>query len=100
MTMPTMTVSTHNGTQVGKTQRLRLLFVSMIYGIPSVPSGGVDLPTLKELMGHSQISITMRYVHPTPQHKVEAVNKLQRYNAEQLIAIYEPKGQSPQKVPT
>jgi integrase len=60
---------------------------------------GVDLPTLKELMGHSQISITMRYVHPTPEHKVEAVNKLQRYNAAQLIAAYEPQGQSPQNSP-
>jgi integrase len=28
---------------------------------------GVDLATLKELMGHSNISITMRYVHPTPE---------------------------------
>jgi len=67
----------------------------------------VDLPTLKELMGHSQISITMRYVHPTPEHKIEAVNKLQRYNAEQLIAAFErraeqrdePRGESPQKSP-
>ena len=30
---------------------------------------GVDLPTLKELMGHSEISTTMRYIHPTPEHK-------------------------------
>jgi integrase len=45
---------------------------------------GVDLATLKELMGHSQISITMRYVHPTPEHKIEAMHKLQRYNAKAL----------------
>ena len=30
---------------------------------------GVDLPTLKEMMGHSTITTTMRYVHPTPEHK-------------------------------
>ncbi len=41
---------------------------------------GVDLPTLKELMGHSSITLTMRYVHPTPEHKVEALNKLQKFN--------------------
>jgi integrase len=28
-----------------------------------------DLPTLKELMGHSEISTTLRYIHPTPQRK-------------------------------
>jgi len=40
-------------------------------------------------MGHAQVAITMRYVHPTPEHKVEAVNKLQRYSAAQVIAVYE-----------
>jgi integrase len=42
---------------------------------------GVDLPTLKELMGHSSITLTMRYVHPTPAHKVEALNKLRDFNS-------------------
>ena len=37
---------------------------------------GVSLPTLKELMGHSSITLTMRYVHPTPAHKKEAIEKL------------------------
>jgi integrase len=41
---------------------------------------GVDLPTLKELMGHSSITLTMRYVHPTPAHKVEAMQKLRIFN--------------------
>jgi integrase len=58
---------------------------------------GVDLPTVKELMGHSTITITMRYVHPTPEHKREATNKLERFNAAQTIAAFE-KG-SPQKSP-
>src|SRR5438105_4922818 len=58
----------------------------------------VDLPTLKELMGHSTITMTMRYVHPTPEHKLEAVRKLEQFNAEQLFALYEQKG-SPQKSP-
>jgi len=41
---------------------------------------GVDLPTLKEIMGHSSITLRMRYVHPTPEHKKEAFQKLQRFN--------------------
>ncbi len=60
---------------------------------------GVDLPTLKELMGHSDISTTMRYVHPTPKHKQEAVAKLERYNQDQMFALYEPSLGSPQKSP-
>jgi integrase len=60
---------------------------------------GVDLPTLKELMGHSDISTTMRYVHPTPEHKKEAVRKLEQFNAEQVIALYEKQSGSPQKSP-
>ena len=43
---------------------------------------GVDLATLKELMGHSNISTTMRYVHPTPEHKRMAIQKLEEFNAE------------------
>ncbi len=34
---------------------------------------GIDLPTLKELAGHSQIQMTMRYVHPTREHKRRVV---------------------------
>jgi integrase len=60
---------------------------------------GVDLATLKELMGHSHISITMRYVHPTPQHKREAVEKLERFNVEQRFAAHEERSGSPQKSP-
>ncbi len=44
---------------------------------------GVDLPTLKELMGHESISTTMQYVHPTPEHKLRAVLRLETYNAEE-----------------
>lgn len=42
---------------------------------------GVDLPTLKELMGHSTIAMTMKYIHPTPEHKIEAVRKYTSHNS-------------------
>ena len=60
---------------------------------------GVDLATLKELMGHSNISTTMRYVHPTPEHKLEAVRKLEKFNAEQMIADVRKAGWGPHKSP-
>jgi len=60
---------------------------------------GVDLPTLKELMGHSTITTTMRYVHPTPEHKRAAVDKLERFNVEQVFKVYENRQGYPQKSP-
>jgi integrase len=37
---------------------------------------GVDIVTVQELMGHKDISMTRRYSHPTPDHKKQAVEKL------------------------
>ena len=60
---------------------------------------GVDLATLKELLGHSNISITMRYVHPTPEHKRAAVDKLERFNVEQVFETFVSRAESPQIPP-
>lgn len=37
---------------------------------------GVDLVTVKELLGHSSIATTMIYSHPSPEHKKRAVEVL------------------------
>ncbi|MCP4703441.1 MAG: site-specific integrase [candidate division Zixibacteria bacterium] len=37
---------------------------------------GVDLPTVKRLMGHTDIQTTMIYAHLAPEHLSDAVNKL------------------------
>jgi len=37
---------------------------------------GVDLPTVKQLMGHSDIQTTMIYAHLAPDHLADAVEKL------------------------
>lgn len=37
---------------------------------------GVDLVTVKELLGHKSISMTMRYSHPSPEHKRRAIQQL------------------------
>jgi len=37
---------------------------------------GVDLPTVKKLMGHSDIQTTMIYAHLAPDHLEKAVDKL------------------------
>jgi integrase len=37
---------------------------------------GADIKTIQELMGHKDIKMTMRYSHPTPEHKKRAVKML------------------------
>jgi len=78
--------------------RFRLYDLRHTFGSRSAMAG-VDLATLKELMGHSNISITMRYVHPTPEHKQEALRKLERFQVEHVFAMHE-KRRGPAKVRT
>jgi integrase len=51
---------------------------------------GVDLATVKELLGHKDISMTMRYAHLSSDHKHAAVKKL-----EKVPAIFTTPPQSP-----
>ena len=39
---------------------------------------GVDLTTVKELMGHKTIAMTLRYAHLSPAHRLDAVQRLSR----------------------
>lgn len=37
---------------------------------------GTDIVTVKELLGHSTVLVTMRYLHPNLESKVQAAAKL------------------------
>ena len=40
--------------------------------------GAVDLNTIRELLGHSDYAMTLRYAHLAPEHRREAVEVLDR----------------------
>ena len=53
---------------------------------------GVDIATIKELMGHKDISTTMRYLHPSPQHKKDAVERLTYSPMDTYLDTYDDTG--------
>jgi integrase len=48
---------------------------------------GVDLPTVQALMGHKNVTMTMRYTHLSANHKQQAVAMLEHF-AEKVPAIF------------
>jgi integrase len=48
---------------------------------------GVDLPTVKELLGHKSIAMTLRYTHLSTDHKQRAVRALEQFG-EKVPAIF------------
>ena len=46
---------------------------------------GVDLITVKELLGHKTINMTLRYAHLSPDHKRHAINCLRFFDGHNLV---------------
>ena len=48
-------------------------------------AAGVDLPTLSAMLGHTSITMTMRYVHPAAEQKKLAAASLESFRINGLI---------------
>jgi len=52
-------------------------------------AGGVDLPTLSAMLGHTSITMTMRYVHPAEEQKKIAAGKLEAFRIAGIVKAVE-----------
>ena len=98
---PLPTVQKAHETAVGRAKispRFRLFDLRHTFGTRAAMAG-IDLATLKKLMGHSHISVTMKYVHCTPEHKREAVDKLERFNVDNCSQRMKSSEQGPHSKP-
>ncbi|MGH9787608.1 MAG: tyrosine-type recombinase/integrase, partial [Candidatus Acidiferrales bacterium] len=50
-------------------------------------AAGVDIVTVKELMGHRDISMTMRYAHSAPERSLDAVRRLEHYKSITICGV-------------
>ena len=48
---------------------------------------GADAFTIMKLMGHSTVTVSQRYVHPTPEAMENAVSRMEAWNAARLHKV-------------
>jgi integrase len=66
--------------KVSKVAKFRLYDLRHTWATRAAESG-IDLVTLAALLGHSKIQMVLRYAHPTQEHQVRAVERLEQFNA-------------------
>lgn len=67
----------------GETRKIRFRFHDLRHTFGSrLGMAGKDLKTIMEIMGHKTTKVAMRYQHPAPDHKLDAVRALDRITPE------------------
>jgi integrase len=73
LSRPTSNANRHSGVKRIRFHDLRHTFASHLV------MSGVPIRTVQELLGHEEITTTMRYVHLTPEFRHEAIRKLEHH---------------------
>jgi integrase len=71
--------------KASKVARFRLYDLRHTFATRQVEAG-TDLVTLAAMLGHSKIQMVLRYAHPTHEHQTKAMERFERFVAEQQIA--------------
>ena len=50
---------------------------------------GMDLPTLAKLLGHAKLNMVLRYAHPTPEHQLLVMSRMEKYISENRAKSHE-----------
>jgi integrase len=74
--------------KAGIREHFRLYDLSHTFATRAV-AGGVDLPTLSAMLGHTSIQMTMRYVHPAEEQKKIAAGKLEAFRIAGIVQAIE-----------
>ncbi len=71
----------HNGAVTrSKVAKFRLYDLRHTFATRATVAG-VDLVTLAAMLGHSRVQMVMRYAHPTEEHQLNAMKKMEAYRA-------------------
>jgi len=74
---------------VSKSKKVRFRFHDLRHTFGSrLGMIGTDLKTIMEIMGHKTYAMSMRYQHPTPDHKLDAVRALDNLHSTDSVDMH------------
>ena len=47
---------------------------------------GIDLNTVRDLLGHADLKMTLRYAHLAPENKLQAIKALDKKNSVKAVS--------------